>query len=138
MHENRKSGITTVGISSLLTIFAVLCLVVFALLTVSTVQATQTLSDQTVSATLGYYQADTNAEKTLASLRAGAIPDGVQQVGDTFYYDHPISDTQTLVVEVVVDGSDYRVLRWQAVSVAEWHAEDRLPVWSGEIEEERT
>jgi len=138
MCEKNKSGITAVGISSLLAIFAVLCLVVFTLLTVSTVRANQTLSNKAVSATLGYYRADMAAEKTLASLRTGIVPNGVQKEGNIFYYNHPISDTQTLVVEVMVDGSNYYVLRWQAVSVAEWYAEDWLPVWNGETEEGST
>lgn len=138
MRDKSKGGITTVGVSSLLTIFAVLCLVVFALLTVSTVRAEQMLSDHAVSATLGYYQADTEAEKTLASLRSGVVPDGVQQADDIFRYHHPISDTQILVVEVVVNGSDYQILRWQAVSTADWQANDQLPVWTGEAEGNNT
>lgn len=136
MGEKNKGGITTVGISSLLTVFAVLCLVVFALLTVSTAQAARTLSDKTADAALGYYEADLAAERTLAALRSGTVPDGVEKDGEIFCYRHPISDTQILAVEVRVDGSDYTVLRWQAVSAANWQANDRLPVWNGETEEE--
>ena len=133
--REKKSGVAAVGVSSLLVIFAVLCLTVFALLTVSTVRANQSLSDSAASALLGYYQADTNAEKTLAALRSGDVPAGVTQVGDVFYYAHPISDTQTLAVAVRVEGSGYHILRWQAVSTAEWQADDRLPVWDGETED---
>ena len=30
-----------------------------------------------------------------------------------------------------VDGADYQVLRWQAVSTADWQPNDDLPVWTG-------
>lgn len=136
--ENNKGGITTVGISSLLTIFAVLCLVVFTLLTVSSARAAQTLSDKAAASVLNYYQADLEAEKTLAQLRAGKVPEGVRQVDGRFCYSHAISQTQTLEVEVAVQGEAYTVLRWQAVSTAEWDSEEKLPVWTGEAQEGST
>ena len=80
--ENNKGGITTVGISSLLTIFAVLCLVVFTLLTVSSARAAQTLSDKAAASVLNYYQADLEAEKTLAQLRAGKVPAEIKRSGN--------------------------------------------------------
>ena len=132
------SGIPVTGISSLLTIFAVLCLVVFAWLTLSTAEAARTLSDKAVSAAQGYYQADAEAERTLAALRAGSVPAHVRNTGDIFYYDHPISDTQTLMVEVRLHGSRWEILRWQAVSTADRPSDDRLPVWSGNTEEGTT
>ena len=36
-----------------------------------------------------------------------------------------------LQVEVQVDKSAYTVLRWQAVSTADWQAEEDLEVWDG-------
>ena len=136
MDEKRSGGVPPVGVSSLLVIFAVLCLTVFALLSVATVQADRALSDKAAAAVEGYYQADCAAETTLALLRAGQRPDGVNEVNGIYCYTHPISDTQTLVVEVAVEESGYEILRWQAVSVADWQAGDQLPVWNGETKEE--
>ncbi len=136
MGEKQKAGFPPVGISSLLVIFAVLCLTVFALLSVSTVRADRTLSEKTATAVGGYYQADRAAEETLARLRAGERPEDVKERNGVFYYTHPISATQTLVVEVKVEGTEYEILRWQAVSTADWTADDQLPVWSGEMKEE--
>jgi len=48
-----------------------------------------------------------------------------------FTYACPISETQTLVVEVSVDGTAYHIHRWQAVSAADWQADDQIPVWQG-------
>lgn len=136
MDEKRKGGFPPVGVSSLLVIFAVLCLTVFALLSVSTVRADRTLSEKSAAAVEDYYRADYAAEQTLALLRAGKRPEGVKEINGIFCYTQPISVTQTLVVEVQVDGSEYDVLRWQAVSTVDWQASDQLPVWSGEMKEE--
>ena len=132
MAEKRRMPMPAVGGSSLLVIFAVLCLTVFALLALSTVQAGSRLSDRSAQAVLDYYQADSRAEAILAQLRRGERPTGVEAEGDGRYrYACPISDTQTLMVEVQVDGSRYTVLRWQAVSTTQWQAEEDIDVWSG-------
>ena len=133
MSEKRTfSPPVVVGAVSLLTIFAVLCLTVFALLSLCTVQADQRLSDKSFAAVAGYYEADCAAEEILAQLRAGEVPEGVTAYGGGLYrYGCPISDTQTLVVEVAVEDTDYTIIRWQARSTAEWVADDSLPVWDG-------
>ena len=132
-----RGQLTTVGVSSLLAIFAVLCLTVFTLLTLSTVEASRTLSDKTASAALGYYRADLEAETTLAALRSGTVPAHVQQENGVYCYSHAISDTQLLAVEVAVEGSEYHILRWQAVPAADWQAGDGPAVWNGETKEEQ-
>jgi histidinol-phosphatase (PHP family) len=53
--------------------------------------------------------------------------------GDIYTYACKISETQVLAVCVRVSGTEYEILRWQAVSAADWDAEDRLPVWDGQI-----
>lgn len=120
-----------VGGSSLLVIFAVLCLTVFALLGLSTVQAGGRLSGASADAVSAYYDADCHAEAILARLRAGELPEGVTRSGDTYFYACPISDTQELRVEVRLEGETWTVLRWQAVSTARWEADDTLAVWDG-------
>ena len=120
-----------VGGSCLLVIFAVLCLTVFALLSLSTVQASGRLADASVAAVSAYYQADCQAEAVLARLRSGQVPEGVAADGDTYTYTCPISDTQSLEVRVRLEGDSWTVLRWQAVSTVEWEAEDSLDLWSG-------
>ena len=121
------------GGSSLLVIFAVLCLTVFALLTLSTVQAGIRLSDRSAQAVLDYYRADTQAEEILAQLRRGVVPPGVTADGEHCYsYTCSISDTQALDVRVQVIGAGYTVLRWQAVSTADWVTDDSIAVWDGQ------
>ncbi len=128
----KQFSMNAVGVSSLLVIFAVLCLTVFALLSVSTVLSQQRLAQSTRSAVTDYYAADCEAEQILAQLRAGQCPQGVQKNGDIYTYTCPVSQTQMLAVQVRVNGTDYTVLRWQTVSAAQWEAEDKLPVWDGQ------
>lgn len=120
-----------VGGTSLLAVFAVLCLTVFALLGLSTVQANGRLADASTGAVSGYYAADYEAEQILALLRAGQLPEGVSAQDGVYSYACPISDAQTLMVEVRLEGTDYTVLRWQAVSATEWQADGSLTVWDG-------
>lgn len=133
MNDKRPISFPAVGGSSLLVIFSVLCLTVFALLTLATVQAGARLSDQSARAVEDYYLADTQAESVLAALRRGELPPQVRREGDGLYaYDCPISDTQTLSVLIRLEaGGGYEILRWQAVSTARWEADDDLPVWDG-------
>lgn len=120
-----------VGGSSLLIIFAVLCLTVFTLLALGTVQADCRLSEASLQAVTDYYAADLQAETIFAQLRAGEIPQGVLQqdtdstdrlrdtslaAGTIYTYSCPISDTQVLMVELHWDQDQWTVLRWQAVS----------------------
>lgn len=138
MEKRRASAALGVGASSLLVIFAVLCLAVFALLSVATVQADERLGDSAEAAVLGYYQADREAERILAQIRAGELPEGVYAEKGIYSYGCIISETQVLAVRVAVTEEDYEILRWQAVSTADWQPEDGIPVWTGQgYEEER-
>ena len=135
MDEKRFSP-PVVGVSSLLVIFTVLCLTVFAMLGLSTVRADGRLSDASAAAVTAYYEADCQAEAILARLRAGELPDGVtadvRPDGDIYSYTCPISDTQALDVEVRIEGTSYTVLRWQMVPTADWEADNTLELWDGD------
>lgn len=128
---NKRSGPAAVGGSSLLVIFAVLCLVVFALLSASTVQADGRLSKASAAAVTAYYEADCRAEEILAQLRARERPEGVAWNGDQFRYVCPVSDTQILIVSGTLKGDSYEILQWQTDSVANWEEDDFLNLWDG-------
>ena len=134
MDEER--GMPAVGTCSLLVIFAVLCLTVFALLGLSTVRADGRLSDASAKAVSAYYESDCQAEAILARLRAGELPEGVEESitpeGRTCVYTCPISDTQTLAVEVRLEGANYDILRWQAVYTGDWEPDETLDLWDGD------
>lgn len=141
MDEQKRGSFAppAIGGISLLVVFAVLCLTVFALLSLSTVQADARLADSSVRAVQDYYAADCAAQEILARLRNGEMPEGVVYAqdwdsGGGFYsYDCPISDTQTLSVSVQldVDGS-YTILRWQSVYSGEWNEAEGPGLWDGD------
>ena len=131
MNNERKFSPPIVGGSSLLVIFAVLCLTVFALLGLSTVQAGGRLSQATAQAVSDYYAADCQAEEIFARLRSGQLPEGVGEENGVYSYTCPISPTQQLCVDLEREGDGWRVLRWQAQSVAQWESDDSLNLWDG-------
>lgn len=139
-----------VGGTSLLVVFAVLCLTVFALLSLTTVQADVRLADASARSVEAYYAADCQAQAVLAYLRTGeaapgSIPEDLQlssaasdypgAAGDIVTsYAVPISDTQELQVEVRfnLDGS-YTILRWQAAPTGAWEGDESLNLWDGTL-----
>ena len=146
MAKREKSAFSppALGGSSLLTVFAVLCLTVFALLSLSTVRADLRLAQRSRQAVQDYYAADAQAQEVLARLRTGqSLPEGVLvETVSVDYADHgeeihsyavPISDTQELQVEVRIDtADDYEVLRWQVVNTGEWNSDGGLEIWDGD------
>ena len=157
--KRRKMSFTTVGGSSILTIFAVLCFVVFALLSLSTATANHNLTKKSTEAVTNYYKADTEAEEILAKIRAGEQPEGVklyraektdngvkriiaEGIGyvdwDAFATYHcKIDDNQDLECEVLLrfgggESSGYQIVRWQKVYTGDWEPDTSLPVFDPE------
>ena len=131
MRKEKSMPLPIFGSSSLLVIFAVLCLTVFALLSLSTARAYGRLSDASAAAVSDYYAADCRAEELFARLRSGELPEEVKKINDVYAYSCPISPSQTLEVELRQQDGIWTVLRWQAVAETE-AAEVTLPVWDGE------
>jgi len=118
------------GGSSLLVVFAVLCLVVFALLSLSTVQAERRTSNAARDAAAAYYSADLEAERIFARLRSGEEIPGTLREDGTYSYGCTISENQMLIVELAKDESAWRILRWQSVA-RQGEVDETLPVWDG-------
>lgn len=131
MGRHERFSAPVVGGSSLLVIFAVLCLTTFSLLGLSTVQANQRLSHTSADAVLDYYQADLQAEQILAHLRSGDVPQGVCAEGSTYSYTCPVSENKRLDVVVEECSGTWRILRWQVVSLVKWEPDTHLGVWDG-------
>ncbi len=135
--DKRKTGRPTlVGGSSLLAMFAVLCLTIFALLSLSTALAEERLRESAAQGVSAYYEGEYQAQVLFARLRAGERPEEVREENGSFYYTCPISETQDLEVELAFREGTWTVLRWQAVSTAVIPGESPLTVWDGEEEKE--
>lgn len=142
VNKRERFSPPAVGGISLLVVFAVLCLTVFALLALTTVQADKRLADASAKAVGDYYAADCTAQEILARIRGGEMPEGVEILDRfgghyTARYTVPISDTQELQVEVDLmeawAGYDYRyqVIRWQAGPVGQWESDNFIEIWDG-------
>ena len=130
MKNQEKLSVPATGGTSLLVIFAVLCLVIFALLSLNTVLAERRISEASAHAAADWYAADLEAQEVFARLRTGEQVPGVVQTGEKYTYSVPVSQHQTLLVTVQKTESGWEVLSWYAVA----HPEDgdaTLPVWQG-------
>ena len=114
--KNKRFFPPLVGGCSLLVIFAILCLTVFAILTLSTAKAELRLSQISADAVYAYYQADAEAEMIFSEIRSGNIPQNVTVENNVYSYSCPISPTLFLNVEVCFNDGEWLVLSWQTVS----------------------
>ena len=117
-----------VGGTSLLVSFAVLLLTMLALLSLSQARSDRRLAEKTAENVRAYYAADLEAQKTYARLRSGEDVPGVTETGGRWCCSFPITQYQTLFVEI--DPVTLEVLRWQTISHPEAPNEN-LPVWAG-------
>ena len=144
----------SVGVTSLVLVFVMLCLIAFAVLSLVSAQANLRLSRKSAERTTAWYAAENaandvlialqpilaanadapDAESYFAAVRA-AVPD---ELGVTFSDDGhlawqvPVEEAQSLQVEVELlyplpeEGPGWRVLRWQTVPQYDWQAEQPL------------
>lgn len=128
MNKDKKKteiSLGTPGAASLMVIFAVLCLAVFAVLSLSTALADSRLEHTAADTILKYYHADAAAEEYLSELRA-------KRENGEYDYSIPVSDTQILSVRARIDEDGYNILKWQLEYSADWEADESMNVWNGE------
>ena len=130
MKRDHRITIPIIGGSSLLVVFAVLCLTVFSLLSLNTVLAHKRLADATAQSVSAYYAADLQAEEIYARLRAGETVDGVETDGEMYRYCCKITENQQLCVELKKEEDEWAVCRWQVIAQS-GPISETLPVWDG-------
>ena len=128
--KHHRISAPAIGGSSLLVIFALLALTVFALLSLSTVQAEKRMADAAARSVTDYYAADLEAERIFARLRAGETVDSVAVQGNNYSYACAISEHQILKVQLEKKEDTWYVCRWQVIASPEPISET-LPVWDG-------
>ena len=130
MKKKQRFSIPAIGGSSLLVIFAVLCLTFFSMLSLSTVLAKKRMADASAEGVRAYYAADLQAERIFARLRAEESVAGVQTDGNSYRYSCPVTENQVLEVELQKDGENWQICRWQVI-VGSQTVSEALPVWNG-------
>lgn len=136
--EKKAEGGIQIGTSSLVLIFVILALTVFAVLSLTRVLADDRLSDRSADWVAAYYEADCKAEEMLKSINEAAEKDKANAGIVSFTV--PINDTMSLEVEAVLmdtprDGRYYAVSKWQEVYSSEYEIDESMPVWDGTFEE---
>ncbi len=117
-----------IGITSIIFIFIVLCLSVFALLSVNSARQSLSSVQRSADAVTRYYAADSSAQLWIHQVKAEG-PAGE----DVLEREFPISDSQTL--RVALDGATFEILSYQVVNNEVLEIDDSLQVWQGETEE---
>ncbi|HIX23741.1 MAG TPA: hypothetical protein IAA09_02135 [Candidatus Lachnoclostridium avicola] len=117
-----------IGITSIIFIFIVLCLSVFALLSVNSARQSLSSVQRSADAVTRYYAADSSAQLWIHQVKAEG-PTGE----DVLEREFPISDSQTL--RVALDGATFEILSYQVVNNEVLEIDDSLQVWQGETEE---
>ena len=130
----RRSGGVS-GAVSLVMIFCVLCLAVFAVLTLATADREARLSEMTARSAADYFSADFDATAIVAALRNGSLSEGadveITWEGDTASFLFPVSDSLGLDVAVSVRDGECEILRWQTVYTGSWEPDRYLKLWNG-------
>lgn len=158
--KKKHSSMVTLGITSLFLIFAVLCLVILALLTLGSSRSDLHMSERSMEQTTAYYDAcaaatdlclqaeeflqtayrQTSGEKEYFEKAATLTDQGFlwDEDGGTLSFDISFSDTQALHAEAKVlyprtaDGSFLKLLTWQTQATGTWTPDTKQPVYTKE------
>lgn len=131
----RKRKGLGVGSVSLVLIFSVLCLTIFALLTLSTARSDAALAERAAQTAKDYYAADTEGQfvcaKLLKALQSGEKPESVRDTQITYdgngaYYSVAAGDDRYIAVAVSYDGE---ILHWKEVSGENWTPDENINVY---------
>ena len=138
----------TIGISSIVLIFMILCLAVFSLLSLSDAKSALTFAQKRADTVQIYYEADTEAQKFIRDYRAlyaeqkqpetilselhSSLPAGSQITTDNetaIVCELPMRSGQTLHLELDMDGSE--ILSYYVYNNTDYVIDSDLPVWGG-------
>jgi len=127
------------GAVSLVMIFCVLCLSVFAVLTLSTAMNEKRLSDLAAQRAAEYFEADCRAAEIVSELSMGKTPTEDVEItytdldGDTLVeFSLPAGGDRTLMVQAILDGrGGCRILCWKTSYAGSWEIDNTIEIWDG-------
>lgn len=132
-----------IGSSTLIMIFALLCLVVFSLLAYKTALNEKNLALKVSNETKAYYEADYKAteiknkiENNIANGKSiASFADYEKNINGSNYigYSVKIDENKKLVVELKRSGNDLKIVKWAEVNEASEDYNNKLDVWGGEL-----
>lgn len=133
-----KRGGTMTGAVSLVMIFCVLCMAVFAVLTLSTAVREKSLADLTAQRAAEYYEADYQATQIAQALIAGEDVDAdvsyeLTGEGAVASYVVPAGGELLLEVRLLVSGEDSQVLTWRTIYAGDWAPDTSMELFDIEV-----
>lgn len=160
MKRRLSKSFFNIGITSVVLIFVMLCLLTFSVLSVASARADLRLSQKSARRTTAYYESYNNAVGILREI-AACINSQHDQTDETLYFQNikeqldgkngiSFSDEQHLSYSVSLDseqmlavsltlsftsfenGNYYRIDMWKAVSTHKWDPDTDLPVLNSE------
>ena len=117
----------TIGISSIVLIFMILCLAVFSLLSLSDAKSALTFAQKRAETVQIYYESDIEAQKFIRDYRS--LDAEQKQSETTIVYELPMRSGQTLHLELSADGSN--ILSYYVYNNTDYVIDSDLPVWGG-------
>lgn len=136
-----------IGTASIILIFIILCLSVFALLGLSDAKSAAVFAKRRADSVTAFYRADALGQQYIraaaGSLKNGSdaanaaeqalsvLPDGSSSVSEEGHLicEIPMSAGQSLHIEL--DGSDASVLSYYVYNSEEYAIDNSLPLWTG-------
>ena len=154
MAEKSSRNKVSIGASSLILIFIVLCMATFGLLSLSSAQGDLKLARRNADAVKGYYEADNKGQQWLKDVdgvlmeEMGKGQDSAQcsleikdRLGDLYdretgliSTDIPMDRGRSLRIELVLMCGEkrYEVKSWYVYHSEEYEIDTSMPVWGGE------
>lgn len=156
MRKEKKSTHPAIhmGTSLMLVIFIILCMVIFAVLSLTSAAKDMNYSEKNALRTTAYYMACNQAEHALAEIDAilSASRDTATAITQLEALDYVIisenvsfaenvmfhvaideDEVLQVVLELQPDGNThYQILSWKSISTASWTADQTLPVLGSE------
>ena len=146
--SNKNTTGVSVGSVSLLVIFLVLCMSIFAVLSLTTARSELRLAEKSAQAVAGYYQADLacmeKMERLQEMLDQGAVTSDLIREAESFggaarlvngalriEYAQQIMPGQELQAVFAAENGKVSILSWRAIDVGPWEPDFTLNVWGG-------
>jgi len=160
---SRRGGraFPSTGITSLVLVFVLLCLLTFAVLSLLSAQADLRLSEKSAARTTAWYEAENASTDVLIALRPILEENADAEDADAFYaavqkqaaaqlevtapavdrlaWQIPLGEQQILYAEIELcwpantDGQYYRTVTWQAQNTYAWNAEQPLDLMRPDV-----
>lgn len=160
MKRRLSKSFFNIGITSIVLIFVMLCLLTFSVLSLVSARADLGLSQKSARRTTAYYESSNSAVEILREITA-CIDSQRGQNNETLYFQNimdqldgedgisfsdqqhlsysvPLDEEQMLAVSLTLsftpfeDGNYYRIDTWKTVSTHNWDPDNDLPVLNSE------